>query len=224
MLDEDKKFLALLPSLGIYRSLVCLSGTLPRRDFFSHFALPIIAADGASNLLFQKGIAADVVIGDWDSIKKPIAEKTKKIVIKDQSSSDFQKALKFVRENHLSPSIILGINGGYIDHILNNVGILAQTDSIGYISPNLCFAIRNHLALNLPVGTKLSLLGMSSGKINTYGLRWELENQELYFPGYTSCFNRTIAERVEFDVREGIILLIIYLNSMEDEGSVGIGE
>jgi thiamine pyrophosphokinase len=224
MLEEDRKFLALLPSLGTYRSLLCLSGTLPERDFFSHFDLPIIAADGASNLLLGKGIAADVVIGDWDSAKGPFAEKTKKIVIRDQSSSDFQKALKFIQENGLSPPIVLGVNGGYLDHILNNVGILSQTNALGYMPPNLGFAIRRFFALNLPIGTKLSLFAMPSGKINTRGLRWELEHQELRFPEYSSCFNRTVAERVEVDVYEGIIFLVIYLTDVIDGGMAGIGQ
>ncbi|MDR0740127.1 MAG: thiamine diphosphokinase [Puniceicoccales bacterium] len=222
MLEEDKRFLAILPSLGVYRSLLCLSGTLPEGDFFSHLDLPIIAADGASNLLSQRGIIADVIIGDWDSARAPIAERTKKIVIKDQSSSDFQKALKFIQENHLSPSIILGISGGYVDHILNNVGILAQTDSIGYATPNLCLSLRSYWTSNLPIGTKLSLFGMPSGKISTHGLRWELENQELCFSGYTSCFNRTVAEWVTFDIHGGTIFLAIYLSNEVDEGSAGI--
>ncbi|MDR1590693.1 MAG: thiamine diphosphokinase [Puniceicoccales bacterium] len=220
---EDKKLLAIVSALGKYRSLLCLSGALPERKFFAHFDLPIIATDGAANLLLRKGIVADVVIGDWDSVREPIGEKTKKIVIKDQSSSDFQKALKFAQENHLSPSIVLGINGGYIDHILNNVGILAQTDSIGYTPPNLCFSLRSHLILNFPMGTKLSLLGMPFGKISTRGLRWELKDQELHFSGYTSCFNRTVTEQVEFHVHGGAVFLIIYLSNMKDEGSVGIG-
>jgi thiamine pyrophosphokinase len=224
MLEEDKKFLAILPALGEFRSVLCLSGALPERDFFSHFDLPIIAADGAANLLFRLGIAADVVIGDWDSVSEPVPEKTKKIIMEDQSSSDFQKALKFTQENHLSPSIVFGINGGYIDHILNNVGILAQTDSIGYTLPNLCLSLRRHWALNFPIGTKLSLLGMPSGKISTCGLRWELKNQELHFSGYTSCFNRTITERVEFTIHGGVIFLIAYLRDMVDGGSVAIGE
>jgi thiamine pyrophosphokinase len=222
VLEEDKEFLALLPSLGVYRSLLCLSGTLPKRDFFLHFDLPIIAADGASNLLLRRGVVADITIGDWDSAKEPIAERTKKIVIKDQSSSDFQKALEFTKKNHLSPSIVLGINGGRIDHILNNVGILAQTDSIGSTTPNFCFSLHDHLALNLPIGTKLSLFGMPFGQISTYGLRWELKNQELCFSGYTSCFNRTIAEGVAFDIHGGTIFLVIYLSDEVDEGGVGI--
>jgi len=125
VLPEDEKFLAILPALGTYRSLICLHGALPERDFFSYFDLPIIATDGAANLLYHHNITADIIIGDWDSVGVPIDERVKKIIIKDQSFSDFQKALKFSQDNHLSSSIVLGINGGYIDHILNNISIVA---------------------------------------------------------------------------------------------------
>jgi thiamine pyrophosphokinase len=64
---------------------------------------------------------------------------------------------------------------------------------------------------------------MPSGKITTRGLRWELNDQELHFSGYTSCFNRTVMEQVAFNVHWGTIFFIIYLSKMEDEGSVGIG-
>ena len=40
---------------------------------------------------------------------------------KDQNSSDFQKAMKYLESQNLLPTIILGISGGYIDHILNNI-------------------------------------------------------------------------------------------------------
>jgi thiamine pyrophosphokinase len=222
VLDEDRKFLTILPSFGTYHSLLCLNGTLPDREFFSHFHLPIIAADGAYNLLKERGIAADIAIGDCDSIRGAVVQETQKIVMGDQSFTDFQKALKFAGENHLLPSIILGINGGYVDHILNNVAIFSQTDSIGYMSPNVGLVLRNHLTLNLPRATKLSLFAMPFGRISTKGLRWELENQKLHFPDYSSCFNRTMAEQVELEVAEGAIFLVIYLKNIMDAGSAGI--
>ncbi|MDR1434793.1 MAG: thiamine diphosphokinase [Puniceicoccales bacterium] len=215
---KNERFLEILPSLGTYRSLLCLNGTLPGSDFFSLFNLPIIAADGAYDLLQKKNITADIIIGDCDSVKGTIGEKTKKIAIGDQSFSDFQKALKFLREARLLPSIVLGIGGGCMDHILNNISILAQTDSVAYMPPTLGFGMDNSMALSLPRGTKLSLFGMPSGRISTRGLRWELENQMLYFHAHNSCFNRTLGERVTFEVHEGKIFLVIYLKNVIDEG------
>jgi thiamine pyrophosphokinase len=196
---------------------------LPGRAFFSHFDWPIIAADGAYNLLWEKGIVADIVIGDCDSIRAPIASKTRKIVVENQNFSDFQKALKFVRENRLSPPIILGVNGGYIDHILGNVAIFAQTDAIAYMPPNVAIVVRDRLALRLPLATKLSLFAVPFGRVTTRGLRWELENRELRFPEYNSYFNRTVAEEVAFEVTEGAVVLVIYLEKIADAGSVNIG-
>jgi thiamine pyrophosphokinase len=73
-----------------------------------HFDSPTIAAEGVLNLLLRKAIAADIIIGDWDRTKRAFAEKIKTSVMPDQSSSAFQKALGVVREDGLSPSIMLG--------------------------------------------------------------------------------------------------------------------
>jgi thiamine pyrophosphokinase len=223
MSEADRKFLDLLPLLGEYRSLLCLKGALPGRAFFSHFDLPIIAADGAYNLLWEKGVVADVVIGDCDSVRVPIAPKTRKIIVEDQDFSDFQKALKFARENRLLPPIILGVNGGYIDHILNNVAIFAQADAVAYMPPNVAMVVRDRLRLRLPLATKLSLFAVPFGRVTTRGLRWELQDRELHFPEYSSCFNRTVAEQVSFDVAGGAVLLVIYLENVTDAGSENIG-
>jgi thiamine pyrophosphokinase len=218
MPDEDKNFLKILAALGEYRSLLCLSGTLPEREFFTRFRLPVIAADGAFNLLRQMDIGTDVIVGDWDSVREPVPETVRKVIVEDQSFSDFQKALVFARENHLLPTIVLGVNGGYMDHILNNIGILSQTDSIAYMPPTVGLMLRRPVALDLPPETKLSLFGMPRGRIRTEGLRWELEGQILEFAGYNSCFNRSIGERVTFDVTDGRIFLLIYLNEVGDRG------
>jgi thiamine pyrophosphokinase len=140
----------------------------------------------------------------------------------DQSFSDFQKALKFLRETDLLPSVVLGINGGCVDHILNNISIVAQTDSLAYMPPTLGLGIDNSMALNLPRGTKLSLFAMPSARISTRGLRWELENQMLSFHAYNSCFNRTLGERVIFEVHEGKIFLVIYLKDVIDGGKMSL--
>jgi thiamine pyrophosphokinase len=219
-MDGDEKFLKILPAFGEYRSLLCLSGTLPQREFFSHFRLPVIAADGAFNLLRQMDVGADVVVGDWDSVEEPVPDRVRKVIVKDQSYSDFQKALKFAQENHLLPAIILGINGGYMDHILNNIGIFSQSDSIAYMPPTVGLMLRRPTVLDLPLETKLSLFGMPRGRVRTLGLRWELEGQVLEFAGDNSCFNRSVEERVTFDV-EGSIFLLIYLNEVVDEGRMG---
>ncbi|MDR2806799.1 MAG: thiamine diphosphokinase [Puniceicoccales bacterium] len=223
MLFEDQKFLEILPTLKTCRSLLCLHGILPKYSFFSHFDLPIIATDGAYDLLRRKGIEADVVIGDDDSVKQSVRAKTKKIVIKDQSLSDFQKALHFTQTHDLSPSVILGVNGGYVDHILNNISILAQSDSIGYMPPTLGLRIEHSLTLHLPQETKLSLFALPSAKVHTRGLRWELKKYWLHFPQNHSCFNRTVNEFVEIEVEEGSIFLVIYLQDIIDAGKTAVG-
>ena len=62
------------------------------------------------------------------------------------------------RKNNLLPSIILGINGGYIDHILNNINIMLSTKSIFFAAPIIGYVIKGQeqLVLNLPIAVNSS--------------------------------------------------------------------
>jgi thiamine pyrophosphokinase len=64
----DRNFLRILPTLGEFRSVICLNGDLAKKELFDVLRLPIIAADGAYNVLRAKRIKAEVVIGHLDSI------------------------------------------------------------------------------------------------------------------------------------------------------------
>jgi thiamine pyrophosphokinase len=102
------------------------------------------------------------------------------------------------------------------------MAIFAQTDAVAYRPPNVAMVVRDRLSLRLPLATKLSLFAMPFGRVTTWGLRWELQDRELHFPEYNSCFNRTIAEQVAFEVAKGAVLLVIYLENVTDAGSENI--
>src|SRR3990167_7172544 len=119
-----------------YRSLLCLNGDLPDKPFFKQCSLPIIAADGAANTLLQKGIEPTLIIGDLDSVSRETKSQYPHIKIEDQNRSDFQKALSYLKEHHLLPTIVLGVNGGYLDHILFNIHVLTQEECLFYDPPH----------------------------------------------------------------------------------------
>jgi thiamine pyrophosphokinase len=109
-----------LIDVGQYKSVVCLNGDLPTKEFFDYLKLPIIATDAAANYLCDNGIDFEVVIGDMDGIGSSVLSSSKhQVKLSDQDSnySDFQKALVYMADNYFLPSIILGMSGGYIDHL-----------------------------------------------------------------------------------------------------------
>ncbi len=205
----------LLDSLIHYqncRSILCLNGTLPDAAFFRR-DLPIIAADGAANALMKIGVKPRLVIGDLDAIDKSLLNKVETLYDYDQDFCDFEKALHYLTAENLLPCIIVGIHGGLLDHVLNNINIFIRSNAVFYAPPLYGCMIKTteHKSFDLPLNTKLSLFGIPTASVSTQGLKWELSRSALTFPGATSCFNRSIAETIHITVHEGHVLLMIHV-------------
>lgn len=202
-----------------YRAILCLNGDLPEKAFFAR-RVPVIAADGAANKLAAIQIKPDMIIGDMDSVDHAHLSDTPHLHDPDQSSSDFQKSLHYLQKNDLLPAIIVGVNGGHLDHILNNVNLMLQTDSLIYSPPVIGITIKGgeKRILTLAAGTKISLLGLPQAIVTSKGLKWELTSHQLAFPGNTSCFNRAHRDDVEIEVHSGNVLALIYEHVITDAG------
>jgi thiamine pyrophosphokinase len=205
-----------------YKSILCLNGDLPSTDFFKKYnQLPVIAADGAANILHQSQITANLVIGDLDSLHVDLHPIHQLLHHPEQDRSDFQKCLSYLHDNDLLPAIIVGINGGYLDHILNNINIFLETGSVLYAPPIIGFLLEEHdsKVLTLPKNSKISLMGMPQSKISSKGLKWELNETVLSFPGQTSCFNRSSKSPIQLHNHNGRTLVLIYETDCLDAGA-----
>lgn len=204
-----------------YRSILCLNGDLPGKNFFDK-KLPIIAADGAFLKLRAMNIRPQMVIGDFDSVDQALLKDFPHQYNPDQSSSDFQKCLVYMQTENLLPAIIVGINGGFIDHVLHNINIFTETESIFFAPPIVGFTIMSprKQCIKTSIGSKISLMGLPSAKIETQGLKWELDNVDLHFPGKNSCFNRANQASVVITVHSGCLLVLQYEQLVLDAGWV----
>lgn len=194
-----------------YRSILVLDGDLPEKSFFE-LELPIIAADGALNKLHAMGIKAEVVIGDLDAVQSDLLHNIEVVHKPDQNSSDFQKALVYLEDRSLLPSIIVGINGGFLDHILNNVNIFLQKGNVFYAPSMMGHVIYagETRSFSLPINTKISIMGFPQAEISSQGLKWELQHYPMDFPGKNSTFNRTKTDFISIEVHKGLGLVMIY--------------
>lgn len=195
-----------------YRSILCLDGALPHADFFKT-DLPIIAADGAANSLMKMGITPALVVGDLDGIDPSLLNQLKTLHVYDQNFCDYEKALDYLAAHDLLPCIVVGVGGGCLDHILNNINIFMRSKNVLYAPPLYGFVMNagEHKSLTLPFNTKISLIGIPEARLTTTGLKWDLSNSKLIFPGTNSCFNRVVEENVFLEVLEGSVLVLIYL-------------
>jgi thiamine pyrophosphokinase len=203
-----------------YKSILCLNGELPNKSFFAN-DLPIIAADGAANQLVGMGITPDVIIGDLDSIV--IQDHPHSMIISkpEQSRSDFQKALEYVELNNLLPTLVTGVGGGFIDHILNNINVILKNDCTFYAHPILGYVLKAPIKFDIKLNkaTKISLFAMAKAKVTTTGLKWDLKEDVLEFPGVNSALNRVASEDVTIEVLEGNLLVLIYTKDIADKGN-----
>jgi thiamine pyrophosphokinase len=194
-----------------YKSILCLNGDLPPRDFFQKLALPIVAADGAANRLHGLGIVPRVVIGDLDSVVPHLGVQLMRM--EDQNQCDYEKSMTYLAKQGLLPTIVLGMGGGELDHVLNNVNVFMSgpSENIFYAPPVYGRVLNpsKHL-LSLPLHTKVSIFGLPETRITTRGLQWDVTEQKLAFPGFVSLSNRVKAKGVILHVLEGQALFLAH--------------
>lgn len=204
-----------------YRSILCLNGELPQSSFFTQRKLPIIAADGAANSLLAQGLTPNLIIGDLDSVHDEILKEYPFIRSADQNTSDYQKALRYLAEQNLLPAIVVGVNGGHLDHILNNINIFMGSNCLLYAPPIKGFVLKEQrpMSFTLPLHSKISLMGVPQARLSSQGLKWELNDTQLSFPGTCSCFNRVQQTKLHLEVHQGAVLVLIYEQMVLDAGS-----
>ena len=189
MKKNNKKQSVLIIADGEPPDDVCLHDLVSKSDI-------IIAADGGSNICYQKHINPDFIIGDLDSIEKSVFNHFKYceiIKISDQNSHDLEKAFQFSRT--LKPDIIrvIAAFGKRLDHSLANL-ILLQShykelplefyDGYGCLS-----IISGKYKLKHPVGTLVSLFSfLPVTGLSLNGFQYSLHNVD-YPNGFTGLSN-----------------------------------
>lgn len=193
-----------------YKSILCLNGALPSKAFFDQHALPLVAADGAANTLIAMGVYPDIIIGDGDSVMPAL--KKDMILVEDQNFCDYEKALAYIHSHDLAPSIITGLVGGDLDHIVHNLHVFSVLP-LGHMvyTPSqrlLLFGKGDHV-LSVPTHTKVSFFGAPEGVVTAKDLVWPLEDFTVVFPRQASFANRTVAKSLCLTILSGHVLIAI---------------
>ena len=83
----------------------------------------ILACDGATNILVEKGYTPKVIIGDLDSISIKNKEKFSDILVevKNQEENDLRKAIEYAKSNNIQDMSIVGATGKREDHMIGNI-------------------------------------------------------------------------------------------------------
>ncbi len=110
-------------------ALLLLNGDIPEpalvRRVAGHCSF-LVCADGGARHAAKLGLVPAAVVGDMDSLPKPLPRSWKKTSFLcdfDEDSSDFEKALDFIWEAGCSRLYVAGLLGGRLDHALVNLAL-----------------------------------------------------------------------------------------------------
>jgi thiamine pyrophosphokinase len=202
-----------------FKSILCLNGQIPARDFFINKNLPIIATDGAGSQLLSMNIIPQIIVGDFDSFdynKLPKTADIELVQIPEQNTTDCQKALNLIHSRKLFPCLIYGATGRETDHTLYNLNIIAEYshkhtiifhDSAYTYKQKYGIFLNDHLVGDLPIGNKFSILTFSTAIVSSHGLEWELENMSLTNTN-SSIRNLVKEKKIEIFVHSGQALVL----------------
>ena len=151
------------------------------------------------------------IIGDMDSFdeKSTQFQTVNKRLIEDQDTTDFEKCLGLVSAKFY---ICLGFTGGRMDHYLSSIAALAKfSDKKVFLVSETDFALvaNARMCLELGEGVPFSLFPLETSRAHTAGLQWNLNGEDMAIGGLISTSNRTLADRVEVNVTQGKLAMIL---------------
>lgn len=175
--------------LAVYQTPVVMVGggdvDLERLNILGR-KYPIIAVDSGANAIHDAGLEAGLLVGDFDSVRPSGRDHIRRqIRIREQYSTDFEKALKIVD----APKIFaFGFLGKRFDHSLGALHALAantishgdQRDIILLDSHDVVVMRQHIFQKTLPQGIRLSLWSMLPQRFTkTKGLVWPMDGLEV---------------------------------------------
>ena len=171
----------------------------------------LVAADGGADQASALGRTPDLIVGDLDSLVNYQTWRDSGIQILEcveQETTDFEKCLSVVE----APFCLgCGFNGGRLDHELAAISALIADPARPIIlvgETDICLACPPDLSLDLPRGTRLSLMPLRPVRGSSTGLAWPIDGLEFAPGGRIGTSNRVTGPvRLRFDT-PGMLLIL----------------
>ncbi len=146
----------------------------------------VICADGGSRHAKTLGIIPGFIVGDMDSLPRPLPRTWKKTVYWSDfgaDRSDLNKALDFASSLGARRAIVAGALGGGLDHEMINLAVLekeAKDLELTVIDGGTARLLGpGRHRLSLKKGARFSLLAAPRARLSLSGARYRLKNEVL---------------------------------------------
>lgn len=193
--------------------LILLNGEMPdpaRVRELSRRAGRVLCADGGARHALRLGIEPRLVIGDMDSLPKPLPGWKRTVFLCDFSkeSSDFQKALELAASSGAREVWVAGAVGGRLDHLLANLSLaerFAPRLRVVFMDQGSLFpAGPGRITLPCRAGDTVSIIPATrTARIQSRGLEFPLRGEPLR-KGSRGLSNRASAPRPSITVLRGL--------------------
>lgn len=182
----------------------------------------VVAADSGLDRARELGFEIDLLVGDLDSISSDGRQQAeahgtrieRHPVYKD--ATDMELALKAARRQGARRVIVIGGHGGRQDHYLANALLLpspafADLDIEWRAGRARLYAVHGALELTGRVGTSITLLAVGGPVrgVETSGLRWNLDDEDLEAGSTRGVSNEFRTERASITVEAGTLLVVV---------------
>ena len=200
------------PALLVLNGPVYDAAAVKRRAAAAGF---VVCADGGAKVAQKLGIQPRVVIGDFDSLPKPLPrwKGTTYLFDGDEDLSDFEKALRFLHESGAGAVWVVGLWGGRPDHQLVNLAVFEKwSKSLALASVDPGWALvagKGRHRVPCAVGATLSLVPVGpSAVVTAKGVKYPLKRTRL---GRSSrgLSNQASATPVKVEVHSGSVWLAL---------------
>jgi thiamine pyrophosphokinase len=183
----------------------------------------VIAADGGARHCRELNLHPHLVIGDMDSISSAhlddlrIQDTQLLIYPEDKDQTDLELALSYALEKGVNEVLLFGLLGGRLDLSLTNLLLLAR-DEWGEMSlivkadPDIAYLMRDQDAIFIDgnPGDTISLIPLSEcvTQVSTQGLRWQLDEVDLFQGNTLSVSNELLETSARIQVGVGKMMLV----------------
>lgn len=206
------------------KAIIFLNGDLANfknaKDYIKSDDL-IICADGAAEHALKLKLKPNIIIGDFDSLKKSLQSKLKNSQTKwikfavEKNETDSELAIDFAVKNGFKEILIFGLLGSRFDHIISNLfhleTLTKKAVETKIIEGNQeIFIVNKKTKLKGKIGDTISLIPLKENVkgITTKGLKYKLTNEDLLF-GYSRGVSNVFSENIaEISLKTGSLLIV----------------
>ena len=182
------------------KTVILAAGDFPKKDGAAWQLLAdakrVVACDGAANAYRRRfGKWPTVIVGDFDSLKRPHACTAELVRVPDQDTNDLEKAMALCAARGWRDPVIVGATGRREDHTIGNV-FRALAGGCEIVSDTGRFVpVGGTWTMRMPKGTAVSVFAPDpKTKMTSRGLEWPLD-AVVFDSLYCATLNRTNAAR-----------------------------